>query len=118
MPRAREIDPAEVERLRGLIQAGGPGLDRREKLRIRGLLQYATPESRRRHGELTRERMAAPEVRQQLRDAATLLPQLVVLREAWRNASVDIRARFLAEIARAASRPGCGPGVDAGAPQA
>jgi hypothetical protein len=91
-----ELGAHDIERLRLLEQT----TDRREKARIRGLLQYATPESRAAHGELTRQRMNSPEVRQRVQEAlaTTHAPQLVVLREAWRNASSDIRKKFLSEI--------------------
>ncbi len=96
-----EAEPSEAERLRGLLETI---TDRRERARLRGLLQYATPESRRAHGELTRRKMAAPEVKQKIADgmARATAPELVVLRQAWRNAPLTVRQKFLTEIARVA----------------
>jgi len=59
------------------------------KLRERGKAQFATPESRRAHGELTKARMAA---------TAVLRADLARLLDAWTIASVHARRRFLAEI--------------------
>ena len=59
------------------------------KLRERGKAQFATPESRRAHGELTKARMAA---------AAPLRMELARLRDAWALASPDARRRFLADL--------------------
>lgn len=59
------------------------------KLRERGREQFATPESRRTHGELTKARMAA---------AAPLRADLARLRDAWALASAEARYRFLGEL--------------------
>jgi hypothetical protein len=99
-----ELGAHDIERLRGLLEQT---TDRRERARLRGLLQYATPEARAAHAELTRRKMVASEAlqaqarkRERDRQAFALAnaPQLVVLREAWRNASADIRNKFLSEI--------------------
>jgi hypothetical protein len=65
------------------------------------LLQYATAEARAAHGELTRQRMSTTVVRGRLLDgwARQHAPQLIALREAWQNASPEIRKQFLAEVA-------------------
>jgi hypothetical protein len=97
MKRSAGIDADEVARLQGLLEQTA---DRRERARLRGLLQFATPEARAAHGELTRQKMNSLSVRQRVQDglARANAPQLVVLREAWRNAPAEIRKRFLTEI--------------------
>jgi hypothetical protein len=88
----------EIARLQGLLEQT---TDRRERARLRGLIQFATPEARAAHGELTRQKMNSLSVRQRVQDglARANAPQLIVLREAWRNAPAEIRKRFLSEIA-------------------
>jgi hypothetical protein len=93
------LDPFDAERLRGLLEQT---TDRKERARLRGLLQFASPEKRKAHGALTQQRMKDPAVRQRVRDgtaqARAAAPQLIVLREAWKNALPEIRERFLKEI--------------------
>jgi hypothetical protein len=59
------------------------------RLRELGKAQFATPESRRAHGEVTKIRMAA---------AAPLRADLARLRDAWAIACPDARRRFLGDL--------------------
>jgi hypothetical protein len=59
------------------------------RLRERGTAQFATPEARRKHGELTKAKMAA---------AAPLRAELARLRDAWALASPDARRRLLRDL--------------------
>jgi len=104
-----QIDPFDVGLLRGLLERA---TDQRERARLRGLLQFASPEARKAHGALTRKRMAAPAVRQRIREGVerAAARELIVLREAWRNAPPEVRERFLAEIACVAPMNGPGNG--------
>lgn len=60
-----------------------------ERLRAAGKAQFADAETRKAHGALTRERLAA---------AAPLKPELNRLRDAWQLASPEARRRFLSEL--------------------
>ena len=62
-----------------------------ERLRACGRAQFATPESRRAHGELTRARMAGAA-------KTTIKPEMARLRDAWSLASPEARRRFLASL--------------------
>lgn len=93
------LDPREAARLRGLLRQA---TDPREKARLRGFLKYATPEARIAHGELTRQKMTAPGVRERIRGGMERdnVRKLAALREAWRRAQWCVREQFLAEVAR------------------
>ena len=60
-----------------------------ERLREHGRAQFATSESRRAHGELTKQKMAA---------ASPWAADLRRLKDAWGLACPNARTRFLAEL--------------------
>jgi hypothetical protein len=60
----------------------------REAARERARAQWASPETRARHGVLTRERMASPTVRD----------ELAALRLAWKTARLEAKKIFVLEI--------------------
>jgi hypothetical protein len=76
----------------------------RERARERGIGQWDDPDRRRRHGDLTRERMNDPAVRQRIRDgmqrAAADVPELQALKFAWQHARPCVREQFLFELLR------------------
>jgi len=76
----------------------------REAARLRGYAQFASPEARAAHGELTRQAMQAPGVRERIvagmKGARKHALQLDALQESWRRASESVRLQFLAEITR------------------
>lgn len=107
------LDASEAERLHGLLEQA---TDRRERARLRGLLQYATADARATHSELTRRKMAAPTVKQRIREgmARAAAPELVALRQAWRHAPASIRKKFLSEVAVIAEAPPGARGLSRG----
>jgi hypothetical protein len=106
MEREWQIDKRKTEsfseaaRARALVQWTP---EARAVARAKALARW-TPEARAAHAELMLERMKSPEVRERIRVGTRLgmessqARQLRRLRQAWRDASVNVRQGFIAEL--------------------
>jgi hypothetical protein len=74
----------------------------RARLSEKGRVRMSDPAVRAKISEDTKARMADPAVRRKIsegtRRASEMLPELLVLREAWRGARSSVRRKFLEEL--------------------